>query len=76
MYLKDRRKIVGDQTTVENTVLKQLEQEAINLYRAAHPQGPAWQELHFDTRHLWVVHAEKQRGAPRVDVPGEGKKNA
>jgi hypothetical protein len=52
---------MADETTAMHPVVRALEQEAINLYRAKHPDGPPWQELHADTRHMLVAHAEQQR---------------
>lgn len=53
-----------DEPTILHPVVRKLEQEAINLYRAKHPDGPIWQELADSTRFMWVRHAEKVRAAP------------
>lgn len=43
-----------------DTPVKRLEQRAIDLFRAKCPDAPPWQELHMQTRAMWVAHAEKQ----------------
>lgn len=50
-----------DKTTVLHPVVKKLEEEAIQQYRAKHPCGPAWQELADVTRAMWVDYAENLR---------------
>lgn len=38
-----------------------IERRAMEAYRAKHPDGPPWQELHTDTRVMWVRHTERQQ---------------
>lgn len=50
-----------DEPLVHHPVVRALENEAIALYRAKHPDGVLWQELADSTRQMWVVHAEQRR---------------
>jgi hypothetical protein len=50
-----------DEPLIYQPVVRALEVEAIRLYRAKYPEGPAWQDLDDSTRELWVAHAEKER---------------
>jgi len=42
-------------------LVRQLELEAIGLYRADYPTGPPWQKLDLHTQSIWVRYAEKKR---------------
>lgn len=35
-------------------VVRDAETRAIAAYRAKYPDGPPWQELHLDTRAMWL----------------------
>ncbi len=39
---------------LSDTPVRSHELRAISAYRAAHPAGPPWQELHHDTRRMWM----------------------
>ena len=54
-----------DEPTVLHPVVRELEQEAIRLYRAKHPDAPPWQELSDQTRTMWVAHAEQAKKESR-----------
>ena len=41
-----------------DTPVRRLEVAAMLCYREAHPDGPLWQELHLDTRAMWLHHVE------------------
>jgi hypothetical protein len=49
-------------TMRQESPVKALEREAIAAYRAKYPDGPLWQDLHVDTRVMWMKaqeHASK-----------------
>jgi hypothetical protein len=46
-------------TCLHPAVIRELELEAIRLYRAAYPDAPPWQDLDSSTQVLWVYHAER-----------------
>lgn len=46
---------------IADTPVKQLEMKALKAYREKYPAGPAWQELHPNTRFVWVAFAESKR---------------
>jgi hypothetical protein len=45
------------------TKVRDLEVRAMAAYRNEYPNGPLWQELHGDTRQIWVAHIERQEQA-------------
>ncbi len=42
-------------------VVRDAETRAIAAYRATYPDGPPWQELHRDTRVIWLRAIEEVR---------------
>ncbi len=54
---------------VARTPVRDLELAAIAAYRAAYPDAPQWQELHSQTRMVWMRHVERASNAMRT--PGE-----
>lgn len=44
---------------VAPTRAREVEQAAADAYRAKHPDGPPWLELHIDTRALWLIEHSK-----------------
>lgn len=47
------------------------EQIAAAMYREKHPDGPKWQDLHRDTRAIWIEVAEKYKYNAAVSRPRE-----
>lgn len=46
----------------QDTPVRRLELEAIQLYREKYPEGLPWRELADTTRYMWVAYAETQGG--------------
>ena len=59
---------MADEPLMKHPVVRKLEQEAIDRYRAKYPDGTPWQELDHSTRCVWVAYAEVQRGKAGVMV--------
>lgn len=52
---------MSDKPLFDRPPLVDIEREAIDLYRQRYPDGTPWQELHLDTRLMWVCHANEKR---------------
>lgn len=48
-------------TPATPALVRAMELEAMRLYRERHPDGPAWQELHQQTRSDWIGFVEEAR---------------
>ncbi len=44
--------------TQRDSPVKQLEIKAIHAYQEKYPTGAPWQDLHIDTRMLWIKFIE------------------
>lgn len=43
---------------INDSPVRRLELAAMRAYRTKHPDGPAWLDLHIDTRKVWMESVE------------------
>ena len=52
-----------------DTPVRRLEVAAMLCYRDVHPDGPLWQDLHSNTRAMWLRHVESNAPNDRIQPP-------